>query len=286
MEIGGERRAGEIFEARAIGCRQVGGEPGADDRRVGRALLVEAERLGAARQRRHGVEPGDDSPDQRDVAVEVARGVADHCIKFAAGAGIGRQVAADADHRVTMGEVDGAAFAIERHRPAGSEPGGGGIGIGRAERADRETVRGSRIFGRRFGDDTLGQRRFAFVIAPLDDIIVLDAVDFGPVPPAAAGQCADVGDVDWRERGRELHHHFAATGQLEHQQILGRDGAPVGLGRGGDDVARRLGLGNGGCGQREREQGKGGESAHSNTFRNIGALCPLRHSRESGNPAI
>ena len=185
-----------------------------------------------------------------------------------------------------MGKVGGAAFAIDRDRPACGEAGGGGIGVGGTERGDHEAGRGSRIFGRRLGDDALGQRLVAFVIAPLDDIIVLDAVDFGPVPPAAAGQCADVGDVNRRERGRELHHHFAATGQLEHQQILGRDGAPVGPGRGGDDVARRLGLGNGGCSQREREQGKGGESAHSNTFRNIGALCPLRHSRESGNPAI
>ena len=38
--------------------------------------------------------------------------MADHRVKLAAGAGVGRQVAADADHRIAMGEVGGAVLGI------------------------------------------------------------------------------------------------------------------------------------------------------------------------------
>src|SRR5436853_537388 len=112
----------ELAEGRAVGAQSlvgrplagwhVRGEPGAGDRDVLGGLLVEAERLGAARARGQKGDPVHDPADQGDVEVEMARRMADHGVELAAGPGIRGEVAADADIAVAMGEPGPAMFRI------------------------------------------------------------------------------------------------------------------------------------------------------------------------------
>ncbi len=55
-----------------------------------------------ARQARQIFHPVDHPPDERDIAVEMARRMADDGVELGAGAGIGREIAPDADHAVAM----------------------------------------------------------------------------------------------------------------------------------------------------------------------------------------
>ena len=63
-----------------------------------RWLFIETERAGTARQRGEKFDNLDDAADQRDIAVEIARRLADYGIEFAAIAGIRSDIASDADH--------------------------------------------------------------------------------------------------------------------------------------------------------------------------------------------
>ena len=47
-------------------------------------------------------DPLDDPPDHRDIAIEMARRMADHGVKLGTAAGVGGQVAADADGAVAV----------------------------------------------------------------------------------------------------------------------------------------------------------------------------------------
>ena len=191
------------------------------DRRLAALGLVEAEIAGAARAGGEQRHPLDHPADSGDVAVEVARRMADHRIELAARAGVRREVAADADAGVAMGEP-GHARAPDPRRPA-SRPHGrpsahscpeSRAGGSRGRRAAAH-IRPAAARRRPAGSGDLG-----VAIAPLGDIIVLHPVDGGVVPPAGAGEAADVGDMDRREIGRELDDHRAAVGQIDDQQIL------------------------------------------------------------------
>jgi len=86
-----------------------------------------------------------------------------------------------------------------------------------------------------------GKRLLALVIAPLRDVIVLDAIDVRALPVAGAGQFLDVGDVHWRELRRQLDDDALAGRKVDHQQVVGRDLRPFcGLGS-GNRVGRGLG---------------------------------------------
>ena len=79
--------------------------------------------------------------------------MADDGIELAAGAGVGRQVAADADAAVAMGEVGPAALGVVGDRPAVGEARARRIGVGIAERLHRQPLERPGIFGRRLGRD-------------------------------------------------------------------------------------------------------------------------------------
>ena len=101
------------------------------------------------------LDPLDHPADDGDIAVELARGVADRGVKLAAGAGIGRHVAANPDRAVAMGQAD-AAVGIARDRPAVGETGASRIRIGRAERGDGQALGAAPIFMRRMRDRARG----------------------------------------------------------------------------------------------------------------------------------
>ena len=224
FHVGAEGRASRVHKLirGALGGRDLARQPNHCDRHVLAFFLVESERLGSARQRAQAVDALDDPADDGDVAVEVARGVADHRIELAARARVGRQVAANADIAVAMGEVRRAGLGVVSDRPASGEAGARRIVVGVAEWPDRKALQRAMIFGGRLGDDAGRKRLGALVIAPLDDVIVLDAVDCRAAPPAAFGQRADVGDMDRREFGRELDHDPRAIAKIHDQQVVGR----------------------------------------------------------------
>jgi hypothetical protein len=56
------------------------------------------------------LDPFDDAPDKRDIAIQMARGMADDGVELRAGAGIGRHVAPNADHAVAV-DGPGNTFA-------------------------------------------------------------------------------------------------------------------------------------------------------------------------------
>jgi len=170
----------------------------------------------------------------------MARAVADHRIKLPARAGIRREIAPDADRGVAMRQPGGSFQIVPGKRPAICIAGLSGIGIGRPRRHGRQAGERTFIFCGRGALDALRQRHLSIPIAPLRDIIVLHAIDGCVVPPAGAGEGADVGDMHRREFGRELNDDAAIVGQVHDQQILGRNLLPVG-GRGGGDHLRRLG---------------------------------------------
>ena len=140
-------------------------------------ILDEAERFGAAGMGGEIFQPFQHPPDRRDIQVEMARSVADHRVKLAAGACVWREIAADADSAVAMRHPGLPAFRIVADRPAVRMPHHRRIAVREAERANVEPCEPAFIFRRWRLDDAGGKRLVAFVEAPLDDVIFLDAVD-------------------------------------------------------------------------------------------------------------
>src|SRR3546814_13080504 len=78
-----------------IACDADGGKGGTLGHR-----FIETKRLGPARKARKMLDSADDPADDGNVAIEMARRVADNGIEFGAAAGIGRHIPTDADHAI------------------------------------------------------------------------------------------------------------------------------------------------------------------------------------------
>src|SRR5690606_22484098 len=104
LDIAGETLAlaGEVFEPGLLGWRQGIAQPHRKDRHAPRGVLVNARLTPPARQGGEMLDPLDHAADHRDVAIELARSVADHRVKLGAGAGVGRKVAGDTDRGIAV----------------------------------------------------------------------------------------------------------------------------------------------------------------------------------------
>src|SRR5690606_37188408 len=123
--------AAEVFEARArllayrfaargrIGFWQLVAEPDREDRDAQRRIVVDPGLALASGEGGEVLDALDHPADHRDVAVELARGVADHRVELGAGAGVGREVAGDADRGVA---VDGPGLDPHCIRCDGPSP--------------------------------------------------------------------------------------------------------------------------------------------------------------------
>ncbi len=170
------------------------------------------------------LDPLDDPPGQRDVAVQMPRPMPDHGIKIAARPRARRQIARDADHAVAMRHP--RSLAVADQRPAiGAIAGPRRIGI--APRQHRYPVPSLPVILRRWIGDDPRLRLLLGGIAPLHDVIVLHAVHALAVPPARGGQLADIVDMDRRVTGREPDDDPPIPRQRHHQQLVGRDLAPI-----------------------------------------------------------
>src|SRR6185437_10569330 len=103
------------------GLWEVGNQLHAHDLRLVRRILVKAHRAVATRQVSEILHALHHASDQRDVAIKLARGLADHRIKFGAGTGIGCVVAAGADHAVAVHQPSLSGFWIAPDRKALAE---------------------------------------------------------------------------------------------------------------------------------------------------------------------
>src|SRR5262245_55746717 len=83
------------FERLALGLRHIRGDANRANNRVFAALLVKARVAGSARQTRQDRHAANDATDDRDVAVQLTRRVADHDIEFRAAATVRTVVTAD-----------------------------------------------------------------------------------------------------------------------------------------------------------------------------------------------
>src|SRR5437588_8245698 len=132
LQIGGKRGAARVqkFVGRALQHSHVAGEPNAGDGNILRLVLVEAERLSAPWQRTEAVDPLDHAADQGDIPIELARAVADHGVKLAAGSRVRSKIASDTNARVTMSQVRPTSLGAVGDRPAIGEARPGCVGAG------------------------------------------------------------------------------------------------------------------------------------------------------------
>ena len=202
-----------------------------------------------------GGDAGQHAADIGDVAIEMARPVADDGIKLGPVAGVGRHVAPNPHGAMAMRQPDAVCSPVTRRLPAGN-PAGLGIAVGKGRRREDEAIGAALIFGR--------QRRCAHALfahigrlahrlaaggwpgGPLDHIILLDAHDSAIIEPAGLHQRLDGRHVGRREGGGQLDHH-AAGGGVHHHDVVRIDGQPVtgrrggdgGIGAGGSEGGRR-----------------------------------------------
>ncbi len=209
-------------------------EAGTSDRGDGNVvggLLVEAHRALPARHHRQELDPPHDAPDERDVAVEVPRRLADDGVELGAVARIRRVVASHAHGAIAVHEPDLAATGVARGREPARESDLGRVGVRVAQlredhvRVDPPEELGLHLHLRHRLRALVGLRP-----RPLHHVVVLHADHEARVEVLFAHEPADLGDVGGRERGRQLDHD-AALRELDVQRVLRVERAPVGRGR-------------------------------------------------------
>ena len=170
-----------------------------------------------------------------DVAIKMARAMADHGIKLGSVAGIRRHVAAHAHRAIAMRQPHRAGALVARCLPARHKA---GFGIAVLERRRREGDIGQRALILRrqpFRPHALfahiGRLAHRFLAAlrlgcPLHDIIVLHPNDTAIIKAAGTHQFLDGRHVLRRELRRQLDHH-AAGGAVHHHDMIGVDVEPM-----------------------------------------------------------
>ena len=217
----------------------------------------------------------DYASDQSDVLVKMPGGVADNCIKLAARPSVGGKVATGADISVAVNQIGSPSPWIKGNGPAIGEPSPRRVIVRIPEGPYRKPLDRARIFGWRLRDDSRRQRVLAVVLAPLDDIIVLNPVDCRFVPPTRPCQRTNIRNMNRCELGRELDHDPRAAFQLHHQKIVRIDLAPSAWRSGGDDPG-----GSGGSRWVSRpDQGQGEECCDTSHWQ-IEADSPLSGKRK------
>src|SRR6478672_13699929 len=112
--------------------------------------------------------------------------MADDRIKFATGAGVGRQITSDADAAIAMGKVSPSRLGAVGDRPAVGETRARRVRIWITQRLDPEPLERPRVFSWRLCRHSSRERLVAVVAAPLGDIIVLNPIDRRTFPIVAA----------------------------------------------------------------------------------------------------